>query len=56
MDNRKLPRTLAVMGGAYGNLAALGQCLADASSGLSDESRSFLGAWLLGKAYSAYKR
>jgi len=36
------PRKLAVMGGAYGNLAALGSCLADASKIVPD-LKAFIG-------------
>ena len=37
-----LPRSLAVMGGAYGNLAALGSCLDDASNA-GAERKAFIG-------------
>ncbi len=37
-----LPRTIAVMGGSYGNLAALAACLADATQ-LQAETKAFIG-------------
>lgn len=40
--NSTPPQTLAVMGGAYGNLAALESCLADASQ-LGAERKAFIG-------------
>lgn len=42
MTNNPMPRKLAVMGGAYGNLSALDACLAD-SAAMGAELRAFLG-------------
>jgi hypothetical protein len=41
-NGKHLPRKLAVMGGAYGNLAALEQCLADAAE-MGAELKAFTG-------------
>jgi hypothetical protein len=41
-ENTNRPRKLAVIGGAYGNLAALSSCLADASS-IGADCKAFIG-------------
>src|SRR5580692_12964484 len=42
-ENINHPRKLAVMGGAYGNLAALESCLADASTIGAGCKKAFIG-------------
>jgi diadenosine tetraphosphatase ApaH/serine/threonine PP2A family protein phosphatase len=42
MTDNRTPRKLAVMGGAYGNLAALESCLADASR-IQSDLKAFIG-------------
>lgn len=41
-ERRRMPRSLAVMGGAYGNLFALERCLEDAAA-LGADQKAFLG-------------
>ncbi len=42
MSENRMPRRIAVMGGAYGNLSALEACLADAQA-MQADTRAFLG-------------